>query len=121
MKMALTGESVVVKVVQRVFDFDFFQHLILFTSRENCKQVSTHRFSIIIPHADCLSDFGVGLFTKHVYVQLPTAAVNVALPAFAAARRAAASRCCGAGRAAAKTSRTLLQRDRRTDRCSETD
>jgi len=56
--MALTGESVVVKVVQRVFDFDFFQHLILFTSRENCKQVSTHRFSIIIQYADCFSDFG---------------------------------------------------------------
>ena len=33
-------------------------------------------------------------------VQLPTSAVNVALPAFAAARRAAAPCCCGAGRAA---------------------
>jgi len=37
---------------------------------------------------------------KQVCVQLPTCADNVALPAFAAARRAAAPCCCGAGRAA---------------------
>jgi len=36
---------------------------------------------------------------QQVCVQLPTSAVNVALPAFAAARRAAAPCCCGAGRA----------------------
>ena len=38
--------------------------------------------------------------TELVCVQLPTSAVNVALPAFAAARRAAAPCCCGTGRAA---------------------
>jgi len=37
---------------------------------------------------------------KQVCVQLPTCAENVALPAFAAARRAAAPCCCDAGRAA---------------------
>ena len=37
---------------------------------------------------------------KQVCVQLPTCADNVALPAFAAERRAAAPCCCGAGRAA---------------------
>jgi len=37
---------------------------------------------------------------EQVCVQLPASAVNVALPAFTAARRAAAPRCCGAGRAA---------------------
>jgi len=41
-----------------------------------------------------------------VCAQLPTSAVNVALPACAAARRAAALCCCGAGRAA--ISRYLL-------------
>ena len=38
--------------------------------------------------------------TKQACVQLPTSAVNVALPAFSAARRAAAPCCCGAGHAA---------------------
>ena len=41
-----------------------------------------------------------GLNHSRVCVQLPTSAVNAALPAFAAARRAAAPSCCGAGRAA---------------------
>jgi len=38
--------------------------------------------------------------SEQVSVQLPTSAVNVALPAFSAARRAAVPCCCGAGRAA---------------------
>ena len=62
-----------------------------------------------------------------VCVQLPKSAVNVALPAFAAERRAATSCCRGAGRAAInryflffpdpqqQTSRTLLQRANGTD------
>jgi len=37
---------------------------------------------------------------EQVCVQLPTSADTVALPAFAAVRRAASSCCCGAGRAA---------------------
>jgi len=71
-------------------------------------------------------------------VQLPTSAVNVALPLvlrFAAACRAAAPCCCGAGRAAIdryllptgpkqQTRHTLLQRangaDRQTDRQTDT-
>ena len=40
------------------------------------------------------------LFRKQVCIQLPTSAVNVALPTFAAVRRAAAPCCCGACRAA---------------------
>ena len=40
------------------------------------------------------------LQTTSISVQLHTPAVNEALPAFAAARRAAAPCCCGAGRAA---------------------
>jgi len=59
--------------------------------------------------------------------QLPTCAVNVALPAFAATRRAAAPCCCGAGRSAidryllpagpraANPSHAAGERDRRTD------
>jgi len=33
----LTRESFIVDVVQRFFDVDFFQNLVLFTRRENCK------------------------------------------------------------------------------------
>ena len=53
----------------------------------------------------CKSTFTIPYHTipyhEQVCVQLPTSAVNVALPASAAVRRrAAAPRCCGTGRAA---------------------
>jgi len=70
---------------------------------------------------------------KTSLLQLPTPAANVALPAFAAARRAAAPCCCGAGRAAIdrhllptgpgpqqQTRRTQLQRANETDRRTDT-
>jgi len=59
--------------------------------------------------------------TMQVCVQLPTSAANVALPAFAAVRRAAAPCCCGAGHTAANLPHAAAggkwnrQTDERTD------
>ena len=70
MDVKLTGESVIVKIVQWSFDADFLQNLVLMPRRENCMQhIDTVFYRSYLSHLGLLPADGLRGFFSDLCLQ----------------------------------------------------